>query len=64
MRLRLLRSVNAIRIVLLVENNNQKGLNTIDILDSKHWSINSKTGGFYYTTFQWFSPRSTMPTSP
>jgi hypothetical protein len=63
------RSASASQIVLMVENNNDTGLNTIKIHSPTNWSINNPKRGFYYTTFRWFSPTSvippvTMPVSP
>lgn len=57
----IVRSVSAGAIVLMVENNNGKGLNTIDRHSATHWSINHRYSGFYYTTFRWFSPASVVP---
>ncbi len=51
-------NVTPTTIYLLVQNNNHTGLNQIDIHSPTSWSINPEGGGYYYTTFKWFSPTS------
>jgi hypothetical protein len=57
-------NVTPTRIYLLVQNNFAAGLNQVDINSPTSWSINSKGGGFYYTTFKWFSPTSSRSSGP
>jgi hypothetical protein len=64
----IVKSVSGNSIRLMVQNNNNSGINTITMYSAKHWGINGQSSGYYYTNFAWFSPPSpvsavSMPTS-
>ncbi|MGC2174564.1 MAG: hypothetical protein WA614_03770 [Acidimicrobiales bacterium] len=57
----IVRSVSGNSIQLMVQNNDNSGLNTITMYSATSWGINGPSSGYYYTSFAWFTPPPPVP---